>query len=267
MPTQSRFRTYVWNQSAGLPLLGWPALDARGVRAAVTTREAGNLALHVGDDPAEVLENRKRLAKAIGRRPGDLVFAQQAHGAQVTVVGAGDRGRGATDADDAVQATDALVTATPGVVLAVLVADCVPLILVDPVRRVLACVHAGWRGTVAGVTPATVAAMVELGSDPKDVVACVGPAIAPERYQVGDDVRDAATAAFGDRASAVVTPDGAGRWRFDLWSANELQLADAGVRNVQTAELDTGPDTPFFSHRSEAPCGRFGVFAYLQEES
>jgi hypothetical protein len=262
-----------------LPVLAWPAFDPYPVDALVTTRHGGvsggaygslNLGLHVGDDADAVLANRRRVAVALGAAPADFVFCAQSHRAEVATVTAADRGRGrgrgsVTDAD-APAGVDAVVTAEPGVVLAVLVADCVPIVLYDPVAHVLACVHAGWRGTVAGVTTAAVARMRELGSDPADLLAGIGPSIQPSRYQVGEDVRDAAQAAFGDRAGQVLRPDGTGRWTFDLWQANTLQLTDAGVAGsrVLVAGLDTGAGTPFFSHRGHAPCGRFAAVARLR---
>lgn len=248
-----------------MPVARWPALDGLGVDAIVTTRAAGNLGLHVGDDAERVRANRGRAAEALGAAPGDLVFCRQSHGAGVAVVGRGHRGRGLTDDEDAIPATDALVTAEPGPVLVVMVADCVPLVLVDPVRRVLACVHAGWGGTVRGVTGAAVAAMRDLGADPAAIVAAIGPSIAPGRYQVGDDVAEAAADAFGARTGEVVRPDGTGRWLFDLWRATALQLVEAGVpdRSIHLAGEDTGPGTPWFSHRSEGPCGRFALLATL----
>jgi YfiH family protein len=257
-----------------LRLLGWPALDGLGATAVITSRDGGvsappydtfNLGLHVGDQPEAVLSNRAALAQALRRSPGDFVFAEQAHGPNVTVAGEMDRGRGAFTQDDAVVSTDALVTSTPGLVLSVLVADCVPLVLVDPVRHLLAVVHAGWRGTVTGVTRTAVQQLRRLGTDPADLVACIGPAIEPRRYEVGADVAEAATAAFGAQAPEVITPDGGGGWRFDLWQANTLQLLREGVLrpNVHRATLDTGVPGPFFSHRGGAPTGRFGLFAWL----
>ena len=202
--------------AGALSLLTWPALDASGVDAAVTARGGGvssgpyatlNLSLSVGDDPARVLENRRRLAAALGARPADFVFARQVHGAGVRIVGEADRGSGAFRLDDAIADTDALVTTAPGVVLAILTADCVPIVLHDPVAGVLACVHAGWRGTVARVCAAAVAAMTSLGSRPPDVVAGLGPAASPARYQVGPDVHHAVTQAFGPAAAAFIRPD------------------------------------------------------------
>jgi len=255
-------------------VLHWPALDATGaVEAVVTTRHGGvstgvyatlNLGLHVGDDPAAVVTNRRRAATTVGLDLGDLVFCRQSHGANVAVVTAADRGRGTTADADALDATDAVVTTDTGVGLVVMVADCVPIVLVDPEAGVCACVHAGWRGTVAGVTAATVATMTSLGADPARIVAGIGPAVAPERYQVGAEVVDAARAAFGPAADDLAPPDGTGRWTFDVVGANELALAGAGVAaaNIHTMDTDTGhPD--LFSDRAERPCGRFAVLARL----
>jgi len=254
----------------------WAAIDATGVvDAVVTTRHGGvstgvyaslNLGLHVGDDPANVITNRRLAAAAIGLELNDLVFCRQSHGATVAVVGAQHRGRGALSDSEAVDATDALVTTEPGVGLVVMVADCVPIVLVDPHARVLACVHAGWRGTVAGITAATVAAMVEQGADASRLVAGFGPAVAPHRYQVGADVHHAVTTGFGPRAANLIPPDGTGRWTFDVVAANRLALADAGVvpGNIHdTGIADTTSSPGFFSDRHTRPCGRFAIVARL----
>jgi len=269
---------FVRRGSGGLAVHGWTALSGLPVEAWVTGRDGGvsagrhaslNLALHVGDEPAAVLENRSRLAAALGYDPGDAVFCEQTHGPSVALVGAADRGRGTLTRDDALQATDAMITRTPGVVLVVMVADCVPIVLYDPVTHTLACIHAGWGGTVRGITPATLARLRELGVDPANLVAGVGPSIAPTRYQVGPEVAEAASAAFGDRCATVLSPDPGheGRWLFDLWQAAAVQLAAGGVReaNLHVAGLDTGSGTPFYSHRSEGPTGRFALVARLEE--
>jgi len=261
---------YDLRRRAGLPVLAWPALDGLGAEAVVTTREEGvsagvyatlNLSFSVGDRPGNVVENRRRAAAAAGAGLSDLVFATQVHGAAVRVVTSADRGRGAA-APGGVGAADALVTTDPGTVLAVLVADCVPIVLYDPRARVLACVHAGWRGTVARVTGAAVAAMGTLGARPGDVLAGIGPAIGPDRYQVGAEVAGAARDALGP----FVRPDGTGAWLFDLWAANRFVLREAGVpdRNIHLAGVPTGPEPGlFFSDRTARPCGRFAALARL----
>jgi YfiH family protein len=141
----------------------------------------------------------------------------------------------------------------------------VPIALYDPAAQVLACVHAGWRGTVARVTAAAVATMAMLGARPGDVIAGIGPAIGPDRYQVADDVAEAVRESFGDHASLILRPDGTGRWLFDLWAANRLVLREAGVagERIHVAAVDTGPPGPFFSNRTARPCGRFAVIARL----
>jgi polyphenol oxidase len=271
-----------WRAAGGLRLLTWPALDASGADAAVTARAGGvssgpyatlNLSLNVGDDPANVIENRRRLAAVCGADPGQFVFARQVHGASVRVVGDADAGSGAFTQDDAIADTDALVTTSPGVVLAILAADCGPIVLHDPVAGVLACVHAGWRGIAARVASAAVDAMRSLGSRPSDVIAGIGPAVAAAGYQVGPDVHQAVTEALGPAAAALFRPDPApDRWRFDVWAGNRLVLREAGLPedHIHVTGLPTGPAHPadpgasFFSDRAARPCGRLGLVARIR---
>jgi YfiH family protein len=198
------------------------------------------------------------------------------------VVSAADRGRGTLAAGDAVGPADALATAAPGTVLAILVADCVPIILYDPAAHVLACVHAGWRGTVARTAEAALAAMCSLGTRPRDVIAGIGPSVAAGSYQVGEevaraardafgeDVTGAARDAFGEQAPGLLRPapaGGPGEWLFDLPAANRHVLRTAGVPDgqIHVAATPTGPDPGlFFSHRAERPCGRFALAARLE---
>lgn len=294
-------------EAGGLPVLSWPALDALGVTALVTTRHGGvstgpfatlNLGLHVGDRAGDVLENRRRAAAAAGADLDELVVAEQVHGSAVAVVGPADRGRGARELGDAVPGADALVTAAAGPVLVTLVADCVPIVLVDPSAGVLATVHAGWRGTVARAAAATVRAMAALGADPASMVAGLGPAVAPHAYEVGPEVVAAFRRAFGDAvdghglvarhpggagtgepggAGGTGEPGGSGgpggtgraggtvRWTVDLVAANRRVLLDAGVPDggIHGAGATTGDGGPFFSDRAARPCGRFGLLARL----
>lgn len=267
-------------QRRGLDLLTWPVFDGLDVDVAVTTRSGGvsagpydslNLSFSVADDPGAVLENRRRVAAAFDAEPGDFVFARQVHGGRAEVVAAADRGRGTLRLDDAIPGADALVTADPGTVLTILVGDCVPIVLYDPAAHVLACVHAGWRGTVARITEATLAAMADLGARPERVLAGVGPAIAPDRYQVGDEVAAEVRRCLAAEADRVLRPDETGRWLLDLWTANRLLLTAAGVPDAQVyvAAHGTGPDGRgaglFFSDRTARPCGRFALVARLRQ--
>lgn len=263
-------------RAAGLEVLTWAALDGLPVEAFVTTRAGGvsagpyaslNMSLSVGDEPAAVLENRRRVAAAIGAGVADFVFSRQVHGARVRVVTAADRSSGAFAADGPVPEADALVTSEPSVVLAILAADCVPVVLHDPAAGVLACVHAGWRGTVARVCAAAVTAMSGLGASPDSVIAGIGPGIGADRYQVGPEVAAAAEAGFGPLAGTVIRPDGTGRWLFDLAAANRLVLREAGLAdaNVHVAPYVTG-DGMFFSDRAARPCGRLALVARLRPQ-
>jgi polyphenol oxidase len=266
-------------ERAGLPVLAWPVFQPLPADVIVTTRHGGvsagpyatlNLSFAVGDETANVRQNRGRVAAALGTDLAAFVFAGQVHGSRAEVVSGADRGRGALAADDAIGPADALVTREPGTVLAILVADCVPIVLYDPAAHVLACVHAGWRGTVAHVTQAALAAMRTLGSDPRRVIAGIGPAIGAASYQVGEEVADRVQDAFGHQAHGLLRPAGPtapGKWLLDLPAANRHALNAAGVpaSQIHVAATPTGPGPGlFFSHRAERPCGRFALVARLE---
>lgn len=256
-------------------LLRWGDPGSVGADVAVTTRRGGvseapydslNLGLHVGDDATDVVTNRERAAGAFGVGLGELVFARQVHGATAVVVGGADAGRGAWAEDDAVADADVLVTSMAGVTLVILVADCVPLALVDPAAGVLAAVHAGWRGTAAGVVGAALDAMCERGGAAGRVRAWVGPGAAAERYQVTDEVRDGLQSAVGPAGldDGVARPDGPGHWLVDLAAANRQQLRQRGVPGEQIYDCGvTTTDERFFSDRAVRPCGRFALLARL----
>jgi len=256
-------------------MLRWADAARLGVDVAVTTRHGGvstapydtlNLGLHVGDDPEHVVANRARAAGALGVPLGDLVFARQVHDARTSLVRSGDRGRGTLSEIDAVPDTDVLVTATSGVTLAMLVADCVPLALVDPEAHVIAVVHAGWRGTAAGVVRSALRAMQNCGAQAGRVHAFLGPAVHPDRYQVSDEVPQALRQAVHPAPldPAVARPDGAGHWLVDLVAANRQQLVAGGVRSARIAGCGvTTADEAFYSDRAQRPCGRFALLARL----
>lgn len=261
------------SRAGEIEVLSWPWLSDLGVEAVVTTRECGvstgtyralNLGLHVGDDPEAVTENRRRAASALGATLDDLVFAHQVHGTRATVVGAGDAGRGVRNVEDAIEDADALVTAETGPVLVTLVADCSPMLLVEPEARVLATVHAGWRGAVTGTVRAALETMATLGARAERTVAVIGPTVSPSTYVVGSEVAAAAEAAFGADAGEVLWEHG-DRWRFDVAGANRLQLRAAGVSEDRISMSPfTSGDGPFFSDRTARPCGRFGLLARLR---
>jgi purine-nucleoside/S-methyl-5'-thioadenosine phosphorylase / adenosine deaminase len=215
----------------------------------------------VGDEAERVVANRRRLLEAFGMTLERSVWCRQTHADGVAVVGEEDAGRGAAEEDSVVGGADALVTDVPGLALCVKLADCVPVVVFDPVRRVVGLAHAGWAGTVARICAATVARMRErFDCEPQHLVAAIGPSIGPAAYEVGADVIERAEAAFGARATDLLAPLGAGRARFDLWSANRIDLEEAGVpaERIEVAAISTEDRLEdFFSHRAEGETGRF----------
>ncbi|HUL73351.1 MAG TPA: peptidoglycan editing factor PgeF [Vicinamibacterales bacterium] len=187
----------------------------------------------------------ERLARALDVDPGDIVRVKQVHGRSVATVRPGVAA-GEPDAD-------ALVSVDPARAVAVRVADCVPILLADRRRRVVAAVHAGWRGTCAGVAGAAVDAIGDLGVAPEDLIAAIGPSVGPCCYQVDDKVRTAFLGMTPD-AAAWFDEDGPGHWKLDLWRANADQLESAGLspRAIAVARYCT-VDHPedCFSYRAE----------------
>jgi hypothetical protein len=202
-----------------------------------------NVGASTGDDPARVAENRRRLIDGLSIPP--FALGGQVHGARVARVGPSRAGSGFAEPDGAIPASDVLVTGTVGVPLAVLTADCVPLVLASPAARRVAVVHAGWRGLAAGVIRAAVA---RFGAA-DDILAAIGPAIGPCHYEVGEDV--ALDVAAGSEAGArTVHRDGS--LRLDLVGTARDVLRAAGVRRIESVGLCTACERRrFFSHRRD----------------
>lgn len=227
----------------------WPAPP--GVRAVMTTRAGGislppyaslNLGQHVGDVPATVAANRARLRHDL---PAEPAWLEQVHG--VTVVDAGALAAGA------VPVADASVAFVPGVVCAVMTADCLPVLLARRDGQAVGAAHAGWRGLQAGVLEATVA---QLGGG-RDLLAWLGPAIGPTAFEVGDEVR-AAFVADAAEASAAFRPGAApGKWWADIYLLARQRLQAVGVTAIHGGEHCTVSDPArFFSYRRDGRTGR-----------
>jgi YfiH family protein len=228
-----------------------------------------NLSFRVGDPADAVRTNRRRLTDGLGIPLDSLVAAQQVHGSHTEVVTGAAKGRGATDFESALPGTDALITDEPGVCLLIMAADCVPILLYEPHHGVIGAVHAGWRGTVAGMAARVVAAMNDTyGCDPASMLALVGPSIGPEDYEVGDEVADDARAAFPQSVERVIRRGIGEKPHFDLWAANVLQLEAAGVRSSHIAVAGistfTTPERFFSERRDHFPTGRFAAGIMLQ---
>jgi YfiH family protein len=227
------------------------------VHAACTLRSGGlsappwdslNLGLHVGDDPAAVDANRRLVATALGL-PTAPVWLEQVHGTAVADLDAGAPAGPA----------DAAVTRRGGVVLAIMVADCLPVLFASEDGQVLAAAHAGWRGLSAGVLEATLAAMAV---PPGHVRAWLGPAIGPDHFEVGDEVR-AAFLARDLGAGAAFRPNDRGRWQCDLHALARRRLAAAGLTAVAASGLCTyaAPDR-CFSFRRDGRTGRMAALLW-----
>ena len=259
-----------WEARDGLVLLRAAPLDALGVPHAFTTRSGGvsappfealNLGRGVGDAPEAVAENRARAVRALGRAPDDHVEASQVHGREVASVTGAHRGQ-------TMPGADGLVSADPAAVLAIHCADCVPILLVDPRRRVVAAVHTGWRGTAAGAAAAAVSAMAAAcGSDPGDLIAAIGPSIGPCCYEVDAPVVEGLAAwPWYEQVLAPARSARPGRWMLDLWEANRRQLVGAGVSpsSITATGLCTAHHPAlFFSHRRDGATGRMAAMIAL----
>jgi YfiH family protein len=244
---------------SAVPLFRFNSFPRDGLAHAVSTRHGGvseapydtlNLSLSVGDDPLRVLENRRRFAAALGFDPARLVSSRQVHGDDVLFVD--DRFR----PDAPLIPADIQITNRPGWLLTLRFADCVPVLLFHPGRRVVAAVHAGWRGTLRRAPACALRAMRErYDVEPGEVLAGIGPSIGPCCYEVGPEV----ASEFRDY-QGVVTP-GKPRPHLDLWEANRQTLVSAGVpvEQIEVARVCTRCRSDlFFSHRAQGfPAGRF----------
>ncbi|SDC29543.1 peptidoglycan editing factor PgeF [Actinokineospora iranica] len=232
------------------------------IRRVITTRDGGvssapyesfNLGDHVGDDPAAVAANRARLAEELGLDHDRLVWMEQVHGRTAAVV---DGPREAP-----LEATDAVVTAVPGLALVVLVADCVPVLLADPEAGVVGAVHAGRVGARVGVVPAALAAMKEAGADVARVEVLLGPSVCGECYEVPqamqtDVERHLPGSACRTRKGTPGIDLRAGLWR---------QLADAGVSRIGIDPRCTNEERSLFSHRREGTTGRLAAITWVDQ--
>jgi polyphenol oxidase len=239
-----------------------------GLTQAVFTRRGGNspapwdslnLGGSVGDDLPRVRANRDRALAALDRAIGSVYDVWQVHGVAVAIAEA------PRQPDAPPLQADTILTNTPGVTLLMRFADCVPVFLHDPVRKVIGLSHAGWMGTLRGAVRFAVEAMqARFGSKPADILAGIGPSIGPDHYQVGPDVIAQMRQAFGQKAARLLE-ERAGATYLDLWAANQLNLEQAGVCQVELAGLCTACDTgDWYSHRAEhGLTGRFGAILAL----
>jgi YfiH family protein len=211
-----------------------------------------NMSAWVGDEPAAVSRNRQLVAAACGLGPAGMAWMRQVHGAEVARLTA-------LTAAHAVPQADAIFTDEPALALGVLVADCAPVLVADPVARIIGAAHAGREGLTAGVVPALVAAMSRAGADPGRMHAVIGPAICGRCYEV--------PAQLSERAAAVVPEAGcvtrAGTPGIDIRAGVQAQLASAGVRKVGGDRRCTAETPELYSYRRDGCTGRFAGLVWL----
>ena len=266
----------------GVRYLQFPALCEQEVcRHLFSTRIGGvsqgdlgsmNLSYTRGDAKENVDENFKRIAAVLNCSLDDFVLTHQTHTTNVRVVTKEDRGKGITKTRD-YEDVDGLVTNIPGIVLSTFYADCVPLYFVDPVKKAIGLSHSGWRGTVNKMGKVTVEKMMtEFGSNPKDIIAAIGPSICVDCYEVSKDVADEFLVAFAkaENLSKIVILKNEEKAMLDLWQANYAVLLEAGItkEHISLPDICTACNKEIlFSHRaSNGKRGNLGAFLMLNDE-
>jgi polyphenol oxidase len=262
-----------FHEAGALRYYTFESFDRYGLIHGMFTRHGGvspapwaslNLGGTVGDTREHVVENRQRIFSIFGRPVESIFDSWQVHGREVICT---EKPR---PLDTPHQKADAVLTHSPEITLFMRFADCVPVFLFDPNRRVIGMAHAGWRGTVDRVVAASVERMqTEYGSNPADLLAGIGPSICVEHYEIGQsqEVVETVRHAFGRNADAVLRRiDGA--IHFDLWKANQVVLEESGVRQIEQAGLCTFCNNQdWYSHRAEkGKTGRYGALLAIHEE-
>lgn len=262
------------NKVGDVLYLTYPLLEQTGlVQHGFSTRFGGvsegiyssmNLSFAQGDDEERVQENFKRMAHAIGVREDRLVRAQQTHTTNVHRVTL-------DNLDEPLQDIDGLITNEPGICLVTTYADCVPLYFVDPVHKAIGLSHSGWRGTVGRIGSNTLREMkVAFGTEPKDVIAAIGPSICQDCYEVSEDVIERFKEAFHEMHwSDLFFEKENKKFQLNLWKANEIILLEAGVlkEHIAVTNLCTNCNSDvLFSHRaSKGQRGALAAFLALKE--
>lgn len=263
----------------GVEYLSYPLIEKTGIVAhGFSTRIGGvsegvcstmNLSFARGDKEEAVRENFRRMAHVLGVEPGDMVCSKQTHTTNVRVVTEEDRGKGITKSLDYTD-VDGLITNVPGLCLVTFYADCVPLFFVDPVHRAIGLSHSGWRGTVGKIGKVTVEMMQkEYGTNPKDVIAAVGPSICQDCYEVSEDVIEQFRENFDKKDwEKLFYRKENGKYQLNLWNANEIVFTEAGIQKEHMAITNLctccNPDV-LFSHRaSQGKRGNLGAFMTIK---
>lgn len=265
------------HETDGVCYLTFPILEREGILHAFSTRLGGvstdiyssmNLSFHREDDPEAVMENHRRLAAAVGYDSNRLVFSDQVHDTVIRKITREDAGKGIIRPSDII-GIDGLVTNEPDIPLMTFYADCVPLYFYDPVKRVAALAHSGWRGTRACMGRCMVRYMErEYGSRPEDIISVVGPSICRNCYEISEDVAEEFRTSFPEQIlPELLRDDHNGKYHLNLHRANEYILQDAGLRpeHIGVTDLCTCCNPRLlFSHRaSKGRRGNLGAVIML----
>ena len=222
------------------------------------------------DEPANIEENYRRIANSIGFDVNSAVVSMQVHKTNIKLVDETDCGKGLfvpRDYDE----IDGLITNKPKVTLVTKYADCVPLYFVDPVKKAIGLTHSGWRGTVSKIGKITVEEMQKhFGSDPKDIIAVIGPSICVDCYEISEEVAEEFRRAFPDEMEVtILTSNGNGKYQCNLWEANRCVLAEAGLspEHIHCSEVCTSCNSDLlFSHRkTQGKRGSLAAFLTMMD--
>ena len=220
-----------------------------------------NTGFHVGDNDWTVFQNRKKLAHALKVNVEQFTFGNQTHSSNIAIIDCTKKGMGSTDFESSIANTDGLVSKTPKIYLCVQLADCVPILMYDPVMHVIAAVHAGWKGTLRKIAEVAVKTMMHtFGSNPADIIAGIGPSNGPCCYEVGEDVKSEAERSLGNTSRINREHPKPGKYIFDQWIANFMQLTECGIpeQNIEISGLcsQCHSDTFFSSRKDDGFTGR-----------
>ena len=234
------------------------------------TYSSFNLGVHSGEAVSRVLERRNMLRETLGIAPGHFILPRQVHGNGIAIVDEHFLKMSSDEQKEAVSQADALITNIPEVCIGVTTADCVPVLLYDPVKKCIAAIHAGWRGTVQHIVSVTIRSMfLHFGSLSADIYAAIGPSIGYEQFEVGDEVYEAFRSSYFNIDELSARHPVTGKYHIDLWKANHTDLCSAGVveKHIEIAGLCTKIHNDlFYSARTLVlKSGRFVSGIYMRE--
>lgn len=266
-----------WQQKQGILYITIPEWSDRGALAAFSVRLGGvsnmpfdslNMGLHVGDEPQHVVENRKRFMQATEGQLEQMVCCQQVHGDKIKLINQSHAGLGARELETAIADTDAMITNVPGIFLTTFYADCIPVYFFDPVRKIVALAHSGWKGTMLRIAEKTMLTMItEFKCRPEDICSFIGPGIKSCCFAIDDNLADKAGHEFASLSDIIRYNNDTHYW--DLTATIQQCLLKAGIENnhLNICRLCTccNADNFYSFRRDHGNTGRMGAVITLLE--